>query len=49
MPDIYTLCYICGKPASHVCKLCGGHVCEEHYIAKLGICTNCAHGKHIKK
>ncbi|MCI4435014.1 MAG: hypothetical protein JHC29_06085 [Thermoplasmata archaeon] len=38
---ILGLCYICGRPAKHVCKLCGRQVCDEHYISSLGICTTC--------
>ncbi|MFP3215041.1 MAG: hypothetical protein RXR32_00610 [Candidatus Micrarchaeota archaeon] len=44
---IHTLCYICGKPAKHVCKLCGRHVCEEHYDKETGLCINCKLGKRI--
>ncbi|AGB04268.1 hypothetical protein AciM339_0379 [Aciduliprofundum sp. MAR08-339] len=42
-------CYICGAPATHVCKMCGRPVCEEHYVASSGLCINCARGKSIKK
>ncbi len=49
MAEIYTLCYICGKPAKHVCKLCGKHVCDDHYITELGICTSCARGRRFHK
>ncbi|MCD6371015.1 MAG: hypothetical protein J7L63_05945 [Thermoplasmata archaeon] len=41
-------CYICGRPAMHVCKLCGRAVCNEHYIASLGLCVRCA-GKGEEK
>ncbi len=47
MAEIMTLCYICGKPAKHVCKLCGKHVCNEHFDAKLGICTSCKKGRKL--
>jgi hypothetical protein len=48
MAELYTLCYICGKPAKHVCRLCGRHVCDDHFIVKLGICTACARGKQFR-
>ncbi|MCL5786916.1 MAG: hypothetical protein M1520_01795 [Candidatus Marsarchaeota archaeon] len=46
--DKYTLCHVCGKPASHVCKLCGRHVCSVHFDEKMGVCTTCSHGRRIK-
>ncbi len=34
-------CYICGKTATHICKICGKPVCDEHYIPFAGTCTAC--------
>ncbi len=47
MAEIMTLCYICGRPAKRVCKLCGKHVCGEHFDAKLGVCTSCKKGRKL--
>ncbi len=45
--EAYRACYICGKRAKHVCRLCGRYVCDEHYVPELGVCTNCARGKRF--
>ncbi len=41
MPDVTTLCNVCGMPASSRCRLCGKMVCEMHYDARSGLCTSC--------
>jgi hypothetical protein len=40
MMETRTLCYICGKVASNTCKLCGKHICPEHYDSATGLCTS---------
>ncbi len=40
---IQGLCYICGKPAMHICSVCGNAVCDEHYVPELRACVECAH------
>jgi hypothetical protein len=45
MAEVHTLCYICGLPAEHVCRLCGKHVCGLHYDKNLNLCTACKRGK----
>lgn len=49
MGELHTLCYMCGKIASHVCRNCGRHVCEEHYNAKVGWCVSCVAGRKMIK
>ncbi|MEM0201558.1 MAG: hypothetical protein QXR73_00055 [Candidatus Micrarchaeaceae archaeon] len=39
-----SICAVCSKEATHVCKNCGRSVCDEHYIDKEGLCVIC----HIK-
>ena len=41
-------CYICGKKATHICKMCGRPVCDEHYVPSLGMCVHCARGRTMK-
>lgn len=37
------LCQICGtEPAQFRCGQCGAVVCEDHYVAGVGLCTDCA-------
>lgn len=37
------LCGICDRAeATHVCDRCGTQVCETHYDAALGVCSECA-------
>ncbi len=38
------LCYICGRPATHRCRMCGKAVCDIHYVPELGLCVKCASG-----
>lgn len=45
MSEIATLCHICGKGSVAVCKLCGRHVCKEHYTLSTGLCTSCGGGR----
>ncbi|QSG05559.1 Zinc finger domain [Halapricum desulfuricans] len=36
------LCDVCGQPdVDHVCDRCGRLVCDRHYDAELGVCTEC--------
>lgn len=39
MSDVSMLCYICGNPAKHVCRLCGKFVCSDHFDAQAGLCS----------
>ena len=39
-----SVCAVCSKEATHVCKNCGRSVCDEHYINNEGLCIMC----HIK-
>jgi len=37
------LCQICeSAPAEHQCLRCGTLVCDTHYDAETGLCTDCA-------
>lgn len=37
------LCDICGTPGvDHTCDRCGQLVCDRHFEASLGVCTECA-------
>lgn len=42
-----TLCYICGRLATHSCRLCGKSVCSKDYDSKTGLCANCKSGRRI--
>jgi len=36
------LCEICQRPeVDHTCDRCGNLVCDRHFDAQLGICTEC--------
>lgn len=43
MPDVVTLCVICNRVSSNVCKMCGKHLCSRHYDARTGLCPTCLH------
>lgn len=37
------LCSVCeAAPARHACERCGALVCDDHYVASLALCTECA-------
>lgn len=37
------LCQVCeARQATQQCPRCGALVCEKHYDAELGYCTQCA-------
>ena len=38
--DLIGQCYICGRPASYTCVICGQLVCERHYDFKSKMCMN---------
>ncbi|HXZ24152.1 MAG TPA: hypothetical protein VEH08_05400 [Methanomassiliicoccales archaeon] len=33
-------CMICGKPGRFTCPICGRLVCDEHFDAASGMCTD---------
>ncbi len=39
-----SVCAVCSKEATHVCKNCGRSVCDDHYVSSEGLCVMC----HIK-
>lgn len=39
-----SVCAVCNKEATHVCKNCGRSVCNDHYVDTEGLCIMC----HIK-
>ncbi|BCS91311.1 MAG: hypothetical protein ARM1_0768 [Candidatus Micrarchaeota archaeon] len=42
--NLYSLCYICGKPASKRCIICNRYTCESHIDPALNICVRCKSG-----
>ncbi|MFA5382447.1 MAG: hypothetical protein WC356_04720 [Candidatus Micrarchaeia archaeon] len=44
--NLKSLCYICNKPATTFCKLCGKPICAEH--EKNGVCIICIKGRVMK-
>ncbi len=49
MPEIATLCDVCGKRlAGHTCALCGRRICDEHFDTKSGLCTPCLRGRAVR-
>ena len=38
-------CMLCQeKPGIHQCMACGKVVCDEHFVAKTGMCEGCSSG-----
>ncbi|MFC7194498.1 hypothetical protein ACFQL4_07235 [Halosimplex aquaticum] len=36
------LCEVCQQPAvDHTCDRCGNLVCDRHFDAELGVCSEC--------
>lgn len=38
-------CYVCGRPSTLSCKMCGKIVCPEHADRYTGLCQACTGGK----